>query len=116
MHGVDPDFGRGLSVYDQGNGDPAHSPNPTLGPLKRAPFYAIRIRTGDIGSFVGLKTDQDARVLADNGSVVPGLWAAGNAASPMTGGTYSAAGLTIGAAMTCGYVAALDAVRIKSGR
>ncbi len=113
VRGIDPDFGRGLSVYDRGNGDPAHGPNPTLGPLTRAPFYAIRIQTGDIGSFIGLKTDASGRVLAADGSVVSGLWAAGNAASPMTGGTYAAAGLTIGAAMTFGYVAALDACAIR---
>ncbi len=107
--GEDPDFGRGVSVYDRGNGDPAHGPNPTLGPLCRAPFYAIRMRTGDIGTFVGLKTDAAARVLAGDGSVIAGLWAAGNAAAPMTGGTYAAAGRTIGAAMTFGYIAALDA-------
>ncbi len=113
--GEDPDFGRGASLYDRGNGDPAHGPNPTLGPLRHAPFYAIRIRTGDIGTFVGLKTDAAARVLAEDGTVISGLWAAGNAASPMTGGTYAAAGLTIGAAMTFGYIAALDAAKFGQG-
>ncbi len=107
--GEDPDFGRGISVYDRGNGDASHGPNPALGPVTRAPFYAIRTHPGDIGSFVGLRTDARARVLAADGTPVPGLWAAGNAASPMTGGTYAAAGLTIGAAMTFGYIAALDA-------
>lgn len=109
--GEDPDFARGVSVYDRGNGDPGHRPNPALGPLRHPPFYAIRISTGDIGTFVGLRTDADARVLAEDGSAIAGLWAAGNAASPMTGGTYAAAGLTIGAAMTFGYIAAIDAAR-----
>ncbi|CAN1574318.1 putative FAD-binding dehydrogenase [Paracoccaceae bacterium] len=107
--GKDTDFGRGDSAYDRGNGDASNAPNPTLGALEQGPFYAIRLVPGDIGSFVGLKVDENARVLDALGVVVPGLWAAGSAAAPMTGGTYPAAGLTIGQAMTFGYVAALDA-------
>ncbi|MCA3560066.1 MAG: FAD-dependent oxidoreductase [Aestuariivirga sp.] len=107
--GKDKDFGRGESAYDRGNGDASHSPNPTLGPLEKAPYYAIRLVPGDIGSFVGLRVDSSARALDENGSAVPGLWAAGSAAAPVTGGTYPAAGLTIGQAMTFGYVAALNA-------
>jgi 3-oxosteroid 1-dehydrogenase len=105
----DEDFGRGDSAYDRGNGDASHAPNPTLGPLEEAPYYAIRLVPGDIGSFVGLRVDSSARVLDEDGGTVPGLWAAGSAAAPVTGGTYPAAGLTIGQAMTFGYVAALDA-------
>lgn len=107
--GLDRDFERGDSVYDRGNGDPAHEPNPTLGPLEQGPFYAIRMTPGDIGTFIGVATDGAARVLDAQGRVVPGLWAAGNAATPITGGSYPAAGLTIGSAMTFGYLAACDA-------
>jgi hypothetical protein len=107
--GRDADFGRGDSAYDRGNGDATHAPNPTLGALEQGPFYAIRLVPGDIGSFVGLRVDENARVLDAKGAMVPGLWAAGSAAAPLTGGTYPAAGLTIGQAMTFGYVAALDA-------
>ncbi len=109
--GEDPQFGRGQSVYDQGNGDPEHAPNASLGALDVGPFYAIRLWPGDIGTFVGLKTNAQARVITEEGLEVPGLWAAGNAASPMTGGTYAAAGLTIGAALTFGYLAAKDAAQ-----
>lgn len=111
--GKDADFGRGDSAYDRGNGDASHAPNPTLGALEQGPFYAIRLVPGDIGSFVGLRVDENARVLDSMGSTVPGLWAAGSAAAPMTGGTYPAAGLTIGQAMTFGYVAALDACALS---
>lgn len=115
--GRDPDFGRGESVYDQGNGDPAHRPNPALGPLERGPFYAIRLLPGDIGGFIGLATDAKARALGASGRPVPGLWAAGNAAAPLTDGTYPAAGLTIGAALTFGYIAARDALaRLRESR
>jgi len=115
--GVDPDFGRGTSAYDRGNGDPLHRPNPALGALERGPFYAIRMTPGDIGTFIGLATDGAARVLDEQGRPVPGLWAAGNAATPITGGSYPAAGLTIGSAMIFGYLAACDAtagIRRKS--
>jgi glycine/D-amino acid oxidase-like deaminating enzyme len=107
--GSDPLFGRGGNAYDRGNGDPSHRPNPTLGALDQGPFYAIRMIPGDIGTFIGLATDADARVLDDAGRPVVGLWAAGSAASPITGGTYPAAGLTIGPAMTFGYLAARNA-------
>ncbi|WP_162561676.1 FAD-dependent oxidoreductase [Yoonia vestfoldensis] len=108
--GKDTDFGRGDSPYDRSNGDPGDGPNPTLGPLQSGPFYAIRMVPGDIGGFVGVATDDRARVLTSAGVPVGGLWAAGSAATPLTGGTYPAAGLTIGQAMTFGYLAALDAV------
>jgi hypothetical protein len=108
--GDDPAFGRGTDAYDRGNGDPSHGPNPTLGPLDQAPYYAIRILPGDIGTFVCLATDGAARVLDAAGRPVPGLWAAGNAAAPVTGGAYPAAGLTIGSAMTFGWLAARDAM------
>jgi hypothetical protein len=107
--GLDPDFGRGNNAYDRGNGDPLHQPNPTLGALERGPFYAIRMTPGDIGTFIGLATDAAGRVLDAQGRPVPGLWAAGNAATPITGGSYPAAGLTIGSAMIFGYLAACDA-------
>jgi len=115
--GQDPDFGRGESVYDQGNGDPENRPNPALRPLARGPFYAIRLLPGDIGGFIGLATDAKARALSASGRPVPGLWAAGNAAAPLTDGTYPAAGLTIGAALTFGYIAARDALaRLRGSR
>lgn len=107
--GSDPLFGRGESAYDRGMGDPEHAPNPTLRPLETPPFYAIRIATGDIGGFVGVRCDEVGRALARGGGTVPGLWVAGNAATPLTGGTYPAAGLTVGAALVFGHLAALDA-------
>lgn len=107
--GEDPEFSRGLSAYDRAAGDPGHRPSPTLGALEAPPFFAIRIVPGDIGTFVGLRVDPTGCALTAEGRPVPGLWAAGNAATPMTGGAYPAAGLTIGQAMTFGFIAARDA-------
>lgn len=106
--GVDADFHRGESAYDRYYGDPRNKPNPCLAPLARAPFYAIRIVPGDLGTKGGLRTDPRARVLRVDGSHIPGLYAAGNAAAPVMGRTYAGPGATIGPAMTFGYLAAKD--------
>jgi succinate dehydrogenase/fumarate reductase flavoprotein subunit len=103
--GADPDFRKGESLYDRGNGDGAAA-HPNLRPLDRGPFYAIRMQPGDLGTFVGLRTDAGARVLRDDGTPVPGLYAAGNAAASFAGGSYPAAGITIGTALVFGFLAA----------
>ncbi|WP_273939255.1 3-oxosteroid 1-dehydrogenase [Kutzneria chonburiensis] len=106
--GVDSDFGRGRSAYDHYYTDPAVIPNSCLAPLWEAPFYAFKIVPGDLGTKGGLVTDARARVLRPDGSVIPGLWAAGNASAAVMGRSYAGAGSTIGPAMTFGYVAGND--------
>jgi 3-oxosteroid 1-dehydrogenase len=106
--GKDEDFGRGDSAYDRYYGDPRCRPNPNLAPLSLAPFYAIKIVPGDLGTKGGLRTDERARVLRQDGTVIPGLYAAGNASAAVMGHSYAGAGATIGPAMTFGYIAALD--------
>lgn len=106
--GIDKDFHRGESAYDRYYGDPRNRPNPCLGPLDRPPFYAIKIVPGDLGTKGGLRTDARARVLREDGSVIAGLYAAGNAAAPVMGRTYAGPGATLGPAMVFGYLAALD--------
>ena len=110
--GVDTEFHRGETVYEQANGDPAAgTKNPTLGPIGTAPFYAVRLWPGDIGAAMGLVTDTDARVLRDDGSPIPGLYAVGNDAQSIMGGVYPGPGITIGPAITFGYIAARHASR-----
>ncbi|HZN73456.1 MAG TPA: 3-oxosteroid 1-dehydrogenase [Micromonosporaceae bacterium] len=106
--GRDEDFGRGDSVYDRYYGDPRNRPNPCLGQLTKPPFYAVRIVPGDLGTKGGLRTDERARVLREDGTPIPGLYAAGNASAAVMGRSYAGAGATIGPAMTFGYLAALD--------
>jgi 3-oxosteroid 1-dehydrogenase len=103
--GRDTDFGRGDSAYDNYYGDPT-LPNPNLAPLVKPPFYAIPLVPGDIGTKGGLVTDPQARVLRADGSVIEGLYAAGNASASVMGESYPGPGATIGPAMTFGYVAA----------
>jgi succinate dehydrogenase/fumarate reductase flavoprotein subunit len=105
-HGRDPDFGRGQSAYNRASGDGAHGPNPALGPLTAAPYYAVRIVPAELGTFFGLATNRHAQVLDRSGAPIPGLYAAGNDAASVMGGAYPGAGITIGPAMTFGFVAA----------
>ncbi|MER6353477.1 3-oxosteroid 1-dehydrogenase [Streptomyces sp. NPDC001634] len=106
--GNDTDFHRGDSTYDHYYTDPAVVPNSCLAPLWLAPYYAFKIVPGDLGTKGGMRTDARARVLRADGSVIPGLYAAGNASAAVMGHSYAGAGSTIGPAMTFGYIAALD--------
>ena len=106
--GVDEDFHRGESGYDRYYSDPTVKPNPSLHALDQAPYYAVKIVPGDLGTKGGLVTDERARVVRPDGSVIPGLYAAGNVSSAVMGHTYAGPGATIGPALTFGYLAALD--------
>ncbi|WP_265567340.1 3-oxosteroid 1-dehydrogenase [Streptomyces hygroscopicus] len=108
LGGKDPDFHRGDSVYDHYYTDPAVTPNSCLAPLWLPPYYAFRIVPGDLGTKGGMRTDARARVLRPDGSVITGLYAAGNASAAVMGHSYAGAGSTIGPAMTFGYIAGLD--------
>lgn len=103
--GTDADFQRGADPYDRANGDASHAPNPCLGPLEQGPFHGVRIWPGDIGTFVGLATAAHGEVLDANEAPIAGLYAVGNDAASFMGGSYPAAGITVGAAMVYGYLA-----------
>ncbi|QQX89151.1 FAD-dependent oxidoreductase (plasmid) [Cupriavidus necator] len=104
--GVDEEFGKGDNVFDTYYADPQVGPNPCLAPVVNAPFYAVRIDAGDIGTKGGLVTDASARVLLEDSSPIPGLFAIGNTSASVMGASYPGAGATIGPAMTFGLVAA----------
>ena len=106
--GVDPEFGRGGNIYDRFFGDPTVTPNPNLGPIDTAPYYAVPINNGDLGTKGGLRCDAQARVLDGAGQPIAHLYAAGNCAASPFGDCYPGAGGTIGPALTFGFVAAND--------
>lgn len=108
--GVDEDFGRGWSAFDRFYGDPRSTPNPNLGTLAKAPFYAMPIHAGAMGTKGGPKTTVDGQVRRVGGHPVPGLYACGNAMASVMGHGYPGAGSTIGAAMTFGWLAARHAM------
>jgi succinate dehydrogenase/fumarate reductase flavoprotein subunit len=104
--GTDLDFGKGSDVYQRNLGDAAHKPNPCIGPIVTPPFYGVRLHAGELGASAGLVTDAFAQVLGTDGTPVPGLYACGNDMDSMMAGTYPGPGITLGPAMTFGYVAA----------
>jgi len=108
-HETDPDFGRGSSAYDGYWGDTSAATvaGQTLGPIDIAPYYAVPVSVGAMGTKGGPRTDRDGRVLHVDGSVIPGLYAAGNAMAGATGKAYGGAGGTLGPAMVFGYRAGL---------
>lgn len=107
--GQDPDFGRGRSAYDRYYGDPTVTPNPNLRPLVDGPFYAVKMVLSDLGTCGGLRADDRARVLREDGTVLPGLYAIGNSAANAFGDSYPGAGATIAQGLVYGYIAARDA-------
>ncbi|MCW2848925.1 MAG: fumarate reductase/succinate dehydrogenase flavoprotein domain protein, partial [Marmoricola sp.] len=106
--GVDADFHRGESNYDKYYSDPTVKPNPSLHTIDQGPFYAVKIVPGDLGTKGGLVTDERARVLRPDHSVIEGLYAAGNVSAAVMGHTYAGPGATIGPALVFGYLAAED--------
>lgn len=109
--GVDEDFDRGRTAYDNYYGDPGVKPNPNLGAIEKGPFHAVKIVPGDLGTKGGLLTDEHARVIDKRGKVIPGLYAAGNTTASVMGRTYPGAGSTIGPATVFGYLGAVHAAQ-----
>jgi succinate dehydrogenase/fumarate reductase flavoprotein subunit len=109
--GVDPEFGRGTTAYHRVNGDAAHQPNPNLGPIGTAPFYAVRLYPGDIGAATGFVTDENAQVIGPDERPIRGLYACGNDMNSIMGGVYPAPGITIGPGIVFAYIAAMHAAR-----
>ncbi|WP_326546429.1 3-ketosteroid-delta-1-dehydrogenase [Mycolicibacterium sp. ND9-15] len=107
--GTDSDFQRGASAYDRYYGDPTVTPNPNLRPLEQGPFYAVKMVLSDLGTCGGLRADDRARVLREDGSAVAGLYAIGNTAANAFGTSYPGAGATIAQGLVYGYIAANDA-------
>lgn len=103
--GVDSDFHRGENSYERNLGDPNVSPNPTLRPLSRGAFFALRLYPGDIGANAGLRTDKFGRVMAGE-DPIEGLYAVGNDMSSVMGRSYPAPGITLGAVVAFSYAAA----------
>jgi succinate dehydrogenase/fumarate reductase flavoprotein subunit len=103
--GRDPEFGRGGTIYQRHLGDAGRLPNPCVAPIEHAPFFALRIHPADLGTAIGLKIDEHARVLREDGSVIAGLYACGNDMSSIMNGNYPGPGITLGPALTFGYIA-----------
>jgi succinate dehydrogenase/fumarate reductase flavoprotein subunit len=110
-NGLDPAFGRGTSAYMRLQGDPDHGPNPCIAPILTPPFHAVRVISGSFGTFAGLATDGQSRVLQEDGQPIAGLYAAGSDAASPFGGFYPAGGINLGPALTFGFIAARHALQ-----
>lgn len=105
--GHDPEFHKGENSYDASQGDPQHKPNANVGPLEKAPFYAVKIHPGDVNSCVGIKINKNAQAVNEQGEAIEGLYAIGVDSNSIFQGVYPGGGSGIGPAMTFGYRAAL---------
>lgn len=111
QNGKDLDFGKGETPYNRIQGDATRAtarglPNPCMGPIERGPFYAVKIVMGSLGTFAGLRTNAQAQVLDAQQQSIAGLYAGGNDMNSLMGGNYPAGGITLGPAMTFGFIAA----------
>jgi len=106
MTGVDEDFGKGSTAYNTYKGDPTHTPSANLGPIEKGPFYAVKLEPGDFGTSRGLVTGSRGEVLGQDNQPIHGLYAAGNDMNSPLAGHYIGAGITLGPALTFGYLAA----------
>jgi succinate dehydrogenase/fumarate reductase flavoprotein subunit len=108
--GIDTEFGRGTTPYHRVNGDASVGPNPTLGPVSTAPFYAVRLYPGDIGAATGLVINEWAQVTKADDQPIAGLYACGNEANSIMGGVYPGPGITLGPAIAFAYRAVRHAL------
>jgi len=109
VNGIDEDFERGRTTYDNYYGDPLVKPNPNLGTIEKGPFRAVKLYPGDLSTKGGLVTDEFARVLREDNTIIDGLYAAGNNTASVMGHTYPGPGASIAPAGVFGYIGALHA-------
>ncbi len=109
--GNDEDFGKGSTAYNRYLGDPDHQPNACLGRLQKAPFYAVKVYAGDIGTACGIRCNENAQALDADGQPIRGLYMAGNDMHSVMGGQYPAPGITLGPALTFGWIAGRHAAQ-----
>ena len=106
----DDDFNRGDRAYDRWLGDAYNAGNASLGSISEGPFYAVPVVPGDVGTYGGVVTDSQARVLREDGLPIPGLFATGVSTASVFGRNYAGAGASVGPSFVWGYVAAKHAL------
>jgi succinate dehydrogenase/fumarate reductase flavoprotein subunit len=104
VRGEDPEFGRGRTAFNRYLADPEVKPNPCVAPISEGPYYALKVIMGDLGTFDGLQTAVNGQVLGIEGTPIAGLFAVGNDRASIMGGNYPGAGITLGPALTFGYI------------
>lgn len=102
--GSDPDFGRGGDAYQRHLGDSDVAPNPCVLPINHPPYYAIAVHPGDLGTAAGLAVNQHGNLLDAAGESIRGLYACGNDMASVMEGSYPGPGITLGPALTFGFL------------
>lgn len=115
VQGQDREFHRGETSFNRYLADPDHKPNPCVAPLAKGPFYAVKMEMGDLGTFDGLKTTLQGAVVDRTGAPIAGLYAVGNDRASIMGGNYPGAGITLGPAMTFGWITGRHLAGIETG-
>ncbi len=106
-NGEDKDFHRGEARVERASPGSAGS----LGTIEKGPFYALEVFPSVISTKGGPLTNSKGQVVNPRGEVIPGLYAAGNAAASVTGESYWGNGASIGTGMTWGYLCGISAGR-----
>jgi succinate dehydrogenase/fumarate reductase flavoprotein subunit len=114
--GADPLFNKGSTAYNRFYGDPDIRPNPCVAPIVAPPFYAVQVHVGDLGTYAGIATNGKAQVLDERKRPIPGLYAVGNDALSIMGGNYPGPGITLGPAMTFGWIAGRELASARPER
>ena len=110
----DPEFGRGSNASVRRFRGDNNAPHPNIAPVEQAPFFGMRLRLLNTGiASGGLRTTDHGKVLAEDGSVIPGLYAVGECAVRSTGGGGYNSGYSLSRAMTFGWLAANDLVAAR---
>lgn len=80
--------------------------------IDEAPFFAVEVRASVIGqTSAGLDIDTKGRVRDQNGTAIPGLYAAGEILGCVQGDRYSGGGMGVGNALTFGRLAGEEAAK-----
>lgn len=108
--GIDEQFQRGTTDYQRANGDANQKPNPNLGAITQAPFYAVRLYPGDIGACTGFATNANAQILNAEKQPIDKLYAVGNDMHSIMAGTYPGPGITLGPGLVFAWIAVNHAV------
>lgn len=101
--GHDADFHRGDNGWEAYK---AHGPENRLKPIDKRPYVGMTINRSILGTKGGARTNERAQVLKPDGSIIPGLYAAGLAMANPIGTRAVGAGTTLGPNLTWGFIAA----------
>lgn len=91
--------------------DPLGKAAELLVPLNTAPYYAIKMYPKTMGTFGGVKTNENYEVVKEDGSVIPNLYATGETANKVLYNQVYMSGSAVQFALTSGRLAGAHAAQ-----